>query len=229
MCPNATPRESSTLGGLTGELPNGYIASYRTPRNLLQISGWNFDNLEITVRQRLCEALYAAGHIKEAGESLLNMANTVDEDVYRTGSIVTWVSGKLCYPIPLTCIRYLAIDFLQKCLSTPETSVDTTLDSLTPTPLLREWAKVKSTGCSWRDALAATPDVSISFVLVLLIGLTLHLSGVYSHEIHDLLCSLRPSRNDQSHNGCNRVFPSNEQRIGGRDKHPWRAGEMGRR
>ena len=79
---------------------------YRTPRNLWQISGWNFDSLDITVRQRLCEALYAAGRIKEAGESLLDMENTVDEGVYRARSIVTWVSGKLCYPVPLTCIRY---------------------------------------------------------------------------------------------------------------------------
>ena len=147
------------------------------------------------------------------------MANTVDEDVYRTGSIVTWVSGKLCCPVPLTCIRYLALDFLQRCLSAPETSVDTTHHSLPATSLLREWAKAKSTGCSWRDALAATLDVSISFVLVALVGLTLHSSGVYSHEIHDLLCPLRPPRINQSHNGCNRVFRPNEQRIGARGKH----------
>ena len=129
---------------------------HRTPRNLWQISGWNFDNLDITVRQRLCEALYAAGRIKEAGESLLNIINIVDEDI--------WVSGKLCYPVALLCIRYFGTDFLQRCLSTPETSVDTTLHSLSPTPLLREWAKLKLTSGSWREALAAAVNVSISLV-----------------------------------------------------------------
>ena len=54
----------------------------------------------MTVRQRLCEALYAAGRMKEVGESLLDLVNTVDEDVYMTGPVVTWVSGKLCYPVP---------------------------------------------------------------------------------------------------------------------------------
>jgi hypothetical protein len=60
-------------------------------------------------------------------------------------------------------------------------------------------------------------------------GLTLRWSGVYSPEIHDLLGSLRPSRNDRSYSGCNRMFPPNEQRIGGGDRHARRAGEMGHR
>jgi hypothetical protein len=80
--------------------PTAILQRIEIARNLLQISGWNFDDLEITVRQRLCEALYAAGSIKEAGESLLNIVNTVDEDAYMTGPIITWVSGKLCYPVP---------------------------------------------------------------------------------------------------------------------------------
>ena len=68
------------------------------------------------LRQRLCEALYAAGRIKEAGESLLDLVNTVDEDVYMTGPILTWVSGKSCYPAPALCIQHFATDFLQRCL-----------------------------------------------------------------------------------------------------------------
>ncbi|KAF8556431.1 TPR-like protein [Imleria badia] len=32
------------------------------------ISGWKFDNLDVTIRQRLCEALYAAGRTKDAVE-----------------------------------------------------------------------------------------------------------------------------------------------------------------
>ena len=93
----------------------------------------------------------------------MNMANTVDEDVYITGPIINWVSGELCYPFPPLCIRRFATDFLQRCLSTPEGSVDTTLHSLSPTPLLREWAKLKLAGGSWREALVAALNVSLFF------------------------------------------------------------------
>ena len=131
--------------------------------DLGQISGWSFDDLDITIRQRFCEALYAAGRTKEAGGYLLNIVSTVNEDVYMTGPIVAWVSGKLCYPDPPLCIQYFSTDFLQRCLSTPESSADTTLHSQSTSPLLREWAKSKLTCGSWRDALAAALNVSISF------------------------------------------------------------------
>ena len=61
---------------------------------LCQISGWKFDDLNITIQRRLCEALYAAGRTNEGGESLLKMVNTFDEEVYVSGSITKWVSGE---------------------------------------------------------------------------------------------------------------------------------------
>ncbi|KAF8553231.1 hypothetical protein OG21DRAFT_1269071 [Imleria badia] len=88
----------------------------------------------------LCEALYVADRIKEAGKSMLKLVNTVDEDIYKTG-LITWVS-----------------EFLQRCLSAPESSAGTTLHSLSPSPLLREWAKLQLTGSSWKDALVAARD-----------------------------------------------------------------------
>ena len=64
---------------------------------LCQISGWNFDNLHVTIRQRLCEALHAAGRTKDAGESLLQLVNTFDEEVYMNGSITKWISGEFMH------------------------------------------------------------------------------------------------------------------------------------
>ena len=61
-----------------------------------QISGWKFDDLDITIRRCHCEALYAACRIKEAGESLLNTLNIVDEHVYMAPLVTTWISGALC-------------------------------------------------------------------------------------------------------------------------------------
>ena len=101
-----------------------------------------------SIRQRFCEALYAAGRIKEASKSLLNIVNIFDKGVYMTGPIVTWVSGESCYLVPALYIRHFASDFLQRCLSTPESNVDAILHSKSPTPLLREWAKSKLTGGS---------------------------------------------------------------------------------
>ena len=92
--------------------------------------------------------------------SLLNIVNTVGRDAI-TEPIVIWVSGKLCHFAPPLCIRHVATDLLQRCLSAPESSVHRTPHSPTPTPLLREWAKSNLTGGSWTDALVAVLDVSV--------------------------------------------------------------------
>ena len=129
------------------------------------------------IRQRLCEALYAAGRTKDAGESLLKMANTFDEDVYLSLPITGWISGEFTFTCWFSCIRHFSADFTQQCLSTPEIGDDAskltshdnvpmlheTLNSPTPTPLLREWAKATLARCSWKDALVAAPNVRISF------------------------------------------------------------------
>ena len=164
--------------------------------------------MDITIRQHFCEVLYAAGRIKEAGESLLDIAN---KDVYMTGPTVTWVSGKSCYLVPPLYTQQFATDFLNRYLSTSESTRDTTLHSPSPTPILREWAKSKLTSGSWGDALVSALNVGTTFVLKALVRLTLCWSGVYNPAIHDLLGSLRPSRNDQSHKRCHRVFPPNGQ------------------
>lgn len=151
----------------------------KTARNLWKISGWRFDDLEITVQRHRCEALYAAGRIKEAGDSLLDIVKTVDKDVYMTEPIITWASGELCFPVS-RCIRHPATDFLRRCLSTPEKSGDATLHSSSSTPCLREWAKLKLMTGSWRDALADGLNVSVSFY------------SATPRELHTMVRSLWP-------------------------------------
>ncbi|KAH0838774.1 hypothetical protein J3R83DRAFT_7149 [Lanmaoa asiatica] len=133
-----------------------------TGRLLLMISlvsGWKFGSLAITIRQRLCEALYVASRTKEAGESLLEMVNVFDREVYMSETVTKWVS-----------------DFTQRCLSAPESSDDAaskaprhnraqtlyaTPHSLTPPPLLREWAKATLSSGSWKDALVASVSLMV--------------------------------------------------------------------
>ena len=63
------------------------------------MSGWKFENLHITVRQHLCEALYAGGRKEAARESLLELINTFGEEVYTTEPISKWVSREsILYP-----------------------------------------------------------------------------------------------------------------------------------
>ena len=65
--------------------------------HLRQISGWKFDDLDITIRRRLCEALHAAGRTNDAGESLSEIVNTVEEEVYSMRWPITpLVSGEIC-------------------------------------------------------------------------------------------------------------------------------------
>ncbi|KAG8221675.1 WD40-repeat-containing domain protein [Butyriboletus roseoflavus] len=120
------------------------------------ISGWKCDDIGITIQQRLCEALYAAGHTKEGGKSLLTMVNTFDEKVYVSGPITKWVS-----------------DFTRRCLSADGdlaskaarrnevTMPHVTLNSTTTMPLLREWAKSTLVGSLWKDAMVT----ALSFTL----------------------------------------------------------------
>ena len=111
----------------------------------------------MTVRQRLCEALHAAGRIEEAGEALLNIVKFFDQDVYRAEPVITWLSSRSCCPSPSLCIRRFATDFLQRCLSTENTD-----NLILPALLLREWVKLQLACGSWNDALTAACDVSIS-------------------------------------------------------------------
>ncbi|KAF8123583.1 hypothetical protein EV363DRAFT_1356190, partial [Boletus edulis] len=117
------------------------------------ITGWKFDNLHIVIRQHLCEALFAVGRIKDAGESLLEMVNTLEDKVYTSVPITKWVS-----------------DFAQQCLSTLENDGDATSNASqqadpsllhatvnlpAPTPLLGVWAQAALTSSEWQDVLAA--------------------------------------------------------------------------
>ena len=45
------------------------------------------------IQQRLCDSLYAAGRMKDAGISLLKIVNTLDEG-YMSGPFIKWVSGE---------------------------------------------------------------------------------------------------------------------------------------
>ncbi|KAF8123581.1 hypothetical protein EV363DRAFT_1356177 [Boletus edulis] len=117
------------------------------------VTGWKFDILDVMIQQRLCEALYTVGRIKDAGESLLEMVNTLEDKVYTSVPITKWVS-----------------DFARQCLSTLENDghatsnapqqanpsmLHATVNLRAPTPVLEVWAKATLVGSEWKDALAA--------------------------------------------------------------------------
>ena len=75
----------------------GLLQRIEIAHRLRQISGWKFDNLEITIRQRLCEAIYAAGRTRDAGGSLLKLVHTFREEVYMNRPITEWVIGEFTF------------------------------------------------------------------------------------------------------------------------------------
>ncbi|KAF8552627.1 hypothetical protein OG21DRAFT_1498291 [Imleria badia] len=120
------------------------------------ISGWKFDDLDVMIRQRLCEALYAAGHSKDAAESLLKLVNTIGEDVDSSQPILTdWVSD--------FTHRYLSASKSDATQQVNPSVLQDPFNSSTSTAVLREWAKATLASRSWKDALVAAVGVSISF------------------------------------------------------------------
>ena len=115
----------------------------------------------------------------DAGESLLKLVNTFDHEVYMSGPITAWISGGFVFTCLFSCIETFPLEFTHRCLSAPESDGGValkaarhdaapmvhhvTLNSPTPTPLLREWAKATLARHSWNDALVAAASVSIFF------------------------------------------------------------------
>jgi hypothetical protein len=113
----------------------------------------------------------------DAGESLLNLVNTFDEEVYMSGPITAWISGEFVFTCLFSCIETFPLDFTHRCLSAPKSGGGTdlkaarhddgpmlhhvTLNLPALTSLLREWAKSTLARRSWKDALVAAASVSI--------------------------------------------------------------------
>lgn len=88
-------RGASSLCHFIGKLPTNCLSMCGQHSSSLTDIWLDFNYLGITIRQRLCEALYAAGHTKEGAESLLEMVNIFDEEVHTRGPIIKWISGEI--------------------------------------------------------------------------------------------------------------------------------------
>lgn len=55
-----------------------------------QISGWKFDHLDITIRQRLCEALSASGRTKDSAECFHRMVNEFARETRLHNQLLEW-------------------------------------------------------------------------------------------------------------------------------------------
>ena len=120
------------------------------------------------IRQRLCDSLYSAGRTKDAGESLLKMINTIDEEGSMSDPFIKWVSGEFTFYLFVRHTFNPPSDFTYRCLSVPGSDGDaptphTTLDSPPLTLLLREWAKAQLARDLWRDTLLSAVSVSVVF------------------------------------------------------------------
>ena len=64
--------------------------------NLFQITGWKFNDLDIMIQVRFCEALYDVGRTSEADDSLLDIINNVNKEVFVRESVTRSVCSELC-------------------------------------------------------------------------------------------------------------------------------------
>ncbi|KAF8546776.1 hypothetical protein OG21DRAFT_1527604 [Imleria badia] len=100
------------------------------------ISHWRLEDFGITLQQRICEALYAAGRTEDALEYLLNLVTALDKEVYMSQPIVT-------HDAP----RHGDTPAFQAPLNSA-TSI-----TLLRGWVLRKWAKEKLPDGSWKSAL----------------------------------------------------------------------------
>jgi hypothetical protein len=119
------------------------------------------------------------------------MVNILNENGHMSGPLIKWISGECRFTCLFSCIHTFPSDFTHRCLSAPESDGGVaskaarhdntpilhhaTLNSPTPTPLLREWANATLASRSWKDALVTAANVRISspFILISFMGLML--------------------------------------------------------
>lgn len=113
----------------------------------------------------MCDALYAAGHVKEAAESFLDVVTVFDEKDYSSSPLAKWVSGM--FPPRYFSCEHLELlpppDFAYQCLSVSKCEgAQENRDNKVPALFLMEWVKTTLPSRSWRDALLAAVRVSTS-------------------------------------------------------------------
>ncbi|KAN0101156.1 hypothetical protein V8E55_001140, partial [Tylopilus felleus] len=118
-----------------------------------QISGWKFDRLHANIRRQLCEALYAAGHAKHAGEVVLEITDTFGDEVYSSEAFTTWVSAfrERCTK-KLEHLGDVAADTQQLDNAIVQYSAALSLDLLVPRIFIKR-SKVYLAKGGWEDAL----------------------------------------------------------------------------
>ncbi|KAF8434848.1 hypothetical protein L210DRAFT_3552762 [Boletus edulis BED1] len=181
------------------------------------ISGWEFDLLDILIRQRLCEAFLQDCTHHQMGFCLQTLPNNVSRasktlvSQLRTHSSMTpipllreWEKATLFVVPRFTTSTLSAV--IQPRLSAhgdaaSNTNRDANMSTIHTTlpPLLREWAKAKLTRGSWKDALLSAVGVSISFCCpyelgIEIVGLQFTVSRV---EIYRVVIE-----HDRPHSGC---------------------------
>ncbi|KAF8121560.1 hypothetical protein EV363DRAFT_1588655 [Boletus edulis] len=131
------------------------------------ISGWQFNDLGITIQRHLCKALYETGRSRQAEDVLLSLVDSVTPVTNMSESMIEWISN-----------------FIGRCLSTPGNNGDATFEaerqeqataprrsmspvgSLTRVRLLAEWVRIKLASSSWETVLVAAVCFTVPRVMV---------------------------------------------------------------
>jgi hypothetical protein len=137
-----------------------------TPRGIDTL-GVEFTLPRDIIYRVICERLEGIDRIMDAIECFHEMMSELGEDM--SGPMTEWVTGEFMSCL-FACHTFNHFsDFTHRRLSAPGSdsgdapTSHAILNSLTHTPLLREWAKAKLTCDFWKDALLSAVNVSISF------------------------------------------------------------------
>ena len=121
----------------------------------------------------VCEHLETINRVPDAIECFHEMADEMRGEDYMSGPMTGWVAGWFIL-LQLVCLMYHLLflsDFMQRCLSAPQSDRDTALNATgdgnasalhaSVMSLLKEWVKAKLHYDSWKDVLASAVNVRI--------------------------------------------------------------------
>ncbi|KAF8439762.1 hypothetical protein L210DRAFT_3645759 [Boletus edulis BED1] len=126
---------------------------------ITSIFGWQFDNIDITIRRRLCDALYAAGRTKDAVECFHQLTSELGRETDLHGHLEWALDFRQRSCEKLARLGDTAMDTRQYELAITQYTTALSLDPFTPQGILLKRSKAFLETGLWKQAVDDANEV----------------------------------------------------------------------